>query len=244
MAIALEASMTPLDNRMDTPEPAETYEPSGPAAGRRALEHLAQSLLTLLRPTPDRAQQLLDRYLAATNMTRRMACLAGLVSLQGIADKPCRTALDNFLNRYRDNDLALDKWFTVQVATIRLHDTEGLDLIATVQELLNHPLYDLASPNRIRSLLGPFFMQVSPGFHRIDGAGYDLWREQLARLASRNSQLASRLARSLDRWQAFEPQRRLAMHRAIQSLAETPGLPADLAEVCGRFLSDVTESSR
>ncbi len=244
MAIALEASMEPLDDGMDTPEPAETYQPSGPAAGRRALEHLAQSLLTLLRPTPDRAQQLLDRYLAATNMTRRMACLAGLVSLQGIADKPCQTALDNFLNRYRDNDLALDKWFTAQVATIRLHDTEGLDLIATVQELLNHPLYDLVSPNRIRSLLGPFFMQVSPGFHRSDGAGYDLWREQLARLANRNSQLASRLARSLDRWQAFEPQRRLAMHRAIQSLAETPGLPADLAEVCGRFLADVTESSR
>jgi len=148
------------------------------------------------------------------------------------------------LKHYHDNDLALDKWFTVQVATVRLHDTEGLDLLATVQSLLHHPRYDLGSPNRIRSLLGPFFMQVSPGFHRSDGAGYVLWREQLASLASRNSQLASRLARSLDRWQAFEPQRRLAMRKAIELLAESPGLPADLAEVCGRFLADVTESSR
>lgn len=244
MALALESVMKPLDTLVDEPEQAEHYQPSGPAAGRRALQHLAQSLVTLLSPSLDRAEQLLKRYLAATNMTRRMACLSGLVSLQGIAPQPCQAALDDFLKHYHDNDLALDKWFTVQVATVRLHDTEGLDLLATVQSLLHHPRYDLGSPNRIRSLLGPFFMQVSPGFHRSDGAGYVLWREQLASLASRNSQLASRLARSLDRWQAFEPQRRLAMRKAIELLAESPGLPADLAEVCGRFLADVTESSR
>ena len=244
MALALEPVMKPLDAQVDTTERAKYYQPSGPAAGRRAFQHLAQWLLTLLSPTQDRAQQLLKRYFAATNMTRRMACLSGLVSLQGIAAQPCQKALDDFLERYKDNDLALDKWFSVQVATVRLHDTEGLDLLATVQGLLDHPRYDLGSPNRIRSVLGPFFMQVSPGFHRGDGAGYRLWCDQLARLASRNSQLASRLARSLDRWQAFEPQRRLAMRKAIEALSETPGLPADLAEVCGRFLADVTESSR
>ncbi len=244
MALALESVVKPLDAQVDEPEFLEHYQPSGPAAGRRAFQHLAQSLVTLLSPSKARAEQLLKRYLSATNMTRRMACLSGLVSLQGIAASDCQTALDHFLERYKDNDLALDKWFTVQVATVRLHDTEGLDLLATVQSLLHHPLYDQGSPNRIRSLLGPFFMQVSPGFHRLDGAGYTLWRELLASLAARNSQLASRLARSLDRWQAFEPQRRRAMREAIEILAETPGLPADLAEVCGRFLADVTESSR
>ena len=244
MALALEPVIKPLDAQVDTTERAEHYRPSGPAAGRRAFQHLAQSLLTLLSPTQDRAEQLLKRYFAATNMTRRMACLSGLVSLEGIATQACQKALDDFLERYKDNDLALDKWFSVQVATVRLHDTEGLDLLTTVRGLLDHPRYDLGSPNRIRSVLGPFFMQVSPGFHRGDGAGYQLWCDQLARLASRNSQLASRLARSLDRWQAFEPQRRLAMRKAIEALSETPGLPADLAEVCGRFLADVTESSR
>ena len=244
MALSLELVMKPLDAQVDEPELLEHYQPLGPAAGRRALQHLAQSLVTLLSPSQARAEQLLKRYLSATNMTRRMACLSGLVSLQGIAASDCQTALDHFLERYKDNDLALDKWFTVQVATVRLHDTEGLDLLATVQSLLHHPLYDQGSPNRIRSLLGPFFMQVSPGFHRLDGSGYTVWRELLASLAPRNSQLASRLARSLDRWQAFEPQRRRAMREAIEILAETPGLPADLAEVCGRFLADVTESSR
>jgi aminopeptidase N len=235
MALAMEGDWRALDADNDRIE-SEPYSPNALDVGRRSLRHLAQSMVTLLSPDASRAEVLWRRYGASSNMTRRMACLAGLVSLEHVAPTAASRGLDAFAQRYGHDALSMDKWFSVQIATPRLHDQEGYSILSRVQTLLAHPLYDLANPNRVRAVLGVYFMASLSGFHRTDGQGYELWAETLGALSLRNSQLAARLARSLDRWRAFEPGRRNAMQKAIEALAATQGLPPDVAEVCSRFL--------
>ncbi|MFM1880953.1 MAG: aminopeptidase, partial [Pseudomonadota bacterium] len=235
MALTMEAEWRRLDAENDIPE-ARAYTPHALDVGRRSLRHLAQSMVTLVAPDEARSKHLWSRYQAASHMTRRMACLSGIVSLEHVAPGVALEALDDFSRRYADDPLSMDKWFSVQISTPRLHDQEGYTILSRVQSLLSHPLYDLANPNRVRAVLGVYFMASLSGFHREDGEGYRLWADTLGALALRNSQLAARLARSLDRWKTFEPVRRSAMQEAIEALAATPNLPPDVAEVCGRFL--------
>ena len=85
------------------------------------------------------------QFEAADNMTDRQGALTTLVS--GTSDRRIE-ALDIFYNRYSDNALVLDNWYSRQ-ALAPPHDT-----LATVQELSRHRDFTLANPNRARSLIG------------------------------------------------------------------------------------------
>jgi len=214
---------------------ASDYNPNAVHAGRRSLQHWAQGLLTLLKPDSARSELLLRRFHDCNNMTTRMATLQALVAIGGAARAQ---ALEAFALRYQDNALALDKWFTVQAATTCFADLEAQESLEVVQTLLKSQRFDRANPNRVRSLLGAYFMHNQAGLHRADGQGYALWSEELAKLDRLNGQLTSRLARSLDRWRVYEPGRRALMKQAIESLASSPGLSADTSEICQRLLED------
>jgi aminopeptidase N len=134
------------------------------------------------------------------------------------------------LNQFSDHALALDKWFTVQVTMTC--DTA----LERVKRLLDHPKFDASNPNRVRSVLGAFFHQNLPGFHRADGLGYELWAEQVVLIDRKNSQLASRMARALDRWARFEPRRKAAMKRALERVAAESQLSPDVREVVSKAL--------
>ena len=70
-------------------------------------------------------------------MTDRMAALAALI----LCDVPERTAaLDDFYDRYRDDPLIVDKWFTLQAA---IPEPATLDRVKT---LTAHPAFSFANP--------------------------------------------------------------------------------------------------
>jgi aminopeptidase N len=233
LAASWEPLWKALDDRLDDPSAQEPYQPNALGAGQRSLRHLAQTMASIQAPQPSRSDRLLQRFHQASNMTSRMAALTALISLGGPqADE----ALEAFANRYQSNALVLDKWFTVQVSTPRMADPQANEVLDRVQTLLQSDRFDRANPNRVRALLGAFFMQSLAGLHRPDGQGYALWADELAKLDRLNAQLTSRLARSLDRWRVFEPKRRAQMQAAIERLYATPGLSPDTAEVCQRFL--------
>jgi aminopeptidase N len=52
----------------------------------------------------------------------------------------------------------------------------------------------------------------------------------------RNSQLASRMARALDRWDRFEPKRRALMRKALERIASDTKLSSDVREVITKAL--------
>ena len=230
---ALQALDTSLDQAT-----SQGYSPDASSVGRRALSHLAQSLVNLLDDSDERRAKLLARYQACNNMTARMAHLSGLIAMGDGQGQYAQKALTDFAQRFADNMLAMDKWFTVQITTTRLSDPEGQDTASIVEMLLADSRYDIANPNRVRSVLGAFFAGNLAGFHQADGRGYQLWARELGRLDQRNGQLAARLARSLDRWRAYEPGRKAGMQAAIAQLAGGDKRSADMTEVCERLLKE------
>jgi aminopeptidase N len=202
------------------------YSPDPISSGRRSLTNLAQSWLALAGVISPK--EVLERFRLATNMTDRFAALSVLVELDC---SETNTALEEYLNRFQGHPLALDKWFSVQVTV------PNQIALARVRELMLHPQFDVSNPNRVRSVFGAFFHQNLPGFHRQDGAGYELWSETVITIDRRNSQLASRMARAMDRWARFEPQRRSAMKSALARVAAEEQLSSDVREVVSKALS-------
>ena len=201
------------------------YSPDPISAGRRSLANLAQHWLALGGELP--SSEIFKRFRQAANMTDRIALLQALV--EGDSDEAA-DALVLYLEQFGGHPLALDKWFTVQVTM-----TSETALLR-VKSLLTHPKFDATNPNRVRSVLGAFFHQNLPGFHRADGEGYALWAEQVLAIDRRNSQLASRMARALDRWDRFEPQRKALMRKALERVASDAQLSSDVREVITKAL--------
>lgn len=225
LAKHLKLELQAIDQALRTP-PGSTYSPDPISTGRRSLANLAQHWLAVSGELT--SKDLLARYQSVTNMTDRMAVLQALVEVGG---PESGEALELYLAQFKEHALALDKWFTVQV--IMTSDT-ALDV---VNRLLTHPQFDAANPNRVRSVLGAFFHQNLAGFHRADGRGYALWAEQVIAIDRKNSQLASRMARALDRWSRFEPVRKAAMKQALEQVAADEKLSPDVREVVSKALS-------
>ncbi|MFP6640135.1 MAG: aminopeptidase N, partial [Myxococcota bacterium] len=105
------------------------------------------------------AQQLSE----ADNMTDAQAALVFLLE----TDSPLRdSGLAAFYDRWRDDPLVIDKWFSMQALSTR-EDT--LDRVLALSE---HPDFNLRNPNRLRSLVNSFCAGNQVRFHRPDGAGY------------------------------------------------------------------------
>lgn len=224
LAEKLKPELQVIDQALRT-QPGPTYSPDPISTGRRSLANLAQHWLVVSGELS--AKELLARYQSVTNMTDRMAVLQALTEVGGPESEQ---ALALYLEQFKDHALALDKWFTVQVT---MTSDTALDV---VKRLLTHPQFDATNPNRIRSVLGAFFHQNLAGFHRADGLGYALWAEQVVAIDRKNSQLASRMARALDRWSRFEPVRKAAMKQALEQVAADDKLSPDVREVVSKAL--------
>jgi aminopeptidase N len=171
------------------------YSPAPGPAGKRALKNLA--LAHLMAGGVQGAQDLAARqYAEAGNMTDSMSALSSLINF-GSGDAPAQ-ALAAFYERWKDDPLVVDKWFTLQ-ATAR---ATGVD---DVRALMRHPAFTLRNPNRARALVFQFCLNNSRGMHRPDGVGYAYWAEQVIALDALNPEIAARLARALDNWARFVP---------------------------------------
>ncbi len=229
---SIRASLLRWDAEVDV-EAQRTYAPDPLSSGRRALALLAQALLLPTRDAQEAGRVLLQRLRISPHITGRIAHLHGLLRLSGDA---AAEGLEIFYRQAQGNALALDKWFSAQAMACPLGDPTGSGVVDRIHALLQHADYDVTNPNRVRAVLSTFFSQNPVGFHQADGQGYALWADALGTLDARNSQLAARLARSLDRWAIYEPGRKEKMRAAIAQLAAKPGLSPDMAEVCGRLL--------
>jgi aminopeptidase N len=112
----------------------------------------------------------------------------------------------------------------------------GSRVLARARELLKHPDFSLRNPNRARSLVLSLCSGNPAAFHRPDAAGYVFWAEQLLAIDALNPQLASRLARAMDRWNALAEPYRSAAREAITRVAAKADLSPDTREVVTRAL--------
>jgi aminopeptidase N len=210
--------------------PAEAYAPDGAQVGRRALRNLCLGYLAESDDAYLRAAvlpRLLAQFGESGNMTDVIAALATLANL----DLPERdTALAAFYAHWQDEALVVDKWLQVQ-ATSRLPGTA-----ARVRELMRHPAFDLKNPNKVYALVRSFCGANPRHFHAADGSGYQLAADVIIELQAINPQVASRLARSFDRWRQFDVVRQGHARTALEQIRACEGLAKDVAEVVGNAL--------
>ena len=209
------------------------YVPDAASAGKRSLANLSLAMLcvdVVVRGDgvwPGRAYQ---RFKDAGNMTDRQGALAALMVSGSPLAEP---ALERFHEIFAGDALVIDKWFALQ-AMAPEHDGVVFD---RVKRLMKHRDFVPANPNRARSLIASFCMHNPAGFHRTDGAGYAFWADRVLEVDALNPQLASRVARALDRWsQLVEPYRSEA-RAAIARVAAAPKLSSDTSEIESRALA-------
>ena len=160
-------------------------------------------------------------------MTNEITALATLANL----DVPEReTTLAAFYDRWKNEALVVDKWLSVQ-ATSRLPDGA-----ARVRALMQHPAFDLKNPNQVYALVRGFCGANPRHFHAADGSGYALAADVIIELQAINPQVASRIARSFDRWRQFDAGRQAHARAALERIAAVEGLAKDVAEVVGNAL--------
>jgi len=203
------------------------YSPDAASIGKRALKNLA---LSYLCAAPDAESLALAerQFDEATNMTDRAAALGALV--HGRAPV-APDALQRFYDEFQSEALVVDKWFMMQ-ATAPTTD------VATVRELMKHPAFTLRNPNRARSLVAAFCTGNAVQFHAPDGSGYAFWAEQVIALDALNPQVASRLARAMDRWRRYSPALQEHMKKALQQVAGQGKLSNDVREVVSKALAN------
>ena len=126
----------------------------------------------------------------------------------------------------------IDKWFALQAI-----QPDG-DTLATVRALMNHPAFSLRNPNRVRSLIGSFANANPTQFNASDGSGFDFVADIVVELDA--FERAGRGASALVFPQlavAGERPSRAGLRAALERVANTDKLSADVADIAGRSLA-------
>ncbi|MDP5308944.1 aminopeptidase N [Paracoccus spongiarum] len=217
-----EAHAALLSDLYDAMAVPGAYSPDAGPAGRRALRIAALGLLTRI-DGGDRAEVLFG---TAGNMTERMAALSCLIR-RGRG----QAALAALRDRFADNRLVMDKWFSVQV-TAAPPDRAA----AIARDLAERPDFDWKNPNRFRALLGGLAANHA-GFHAADGAGYDFTADWLMRMDAANPQIAARMSTAFETWPRYDAARRGLAQAALRRMAAMEGISRNLREMVSRMIA-------
>jgi aminopeptidase N len=202
----------------------EAYSKEPQAMARRSLRNACLSYLLECEGGPELALRQLQ---ASDNMTDTLAALQCLVWARAPG---AGEALERFEQRWRDDPVVMNKWFSIQAAI------PGADTAVRVRSLLQHPAFSLANPNKVRSLIGVFSTLNPTGFHAADGSGYRFLSEQVIRLDAFNPQVAARMVAAFNPWTRYDSGRRKLMKAEIRRIAESDGLSPDVGEIVGNAL--------
>jgi aminopeptidase N len=206
--------------------PKAPYRPDDGLAGCRRLSNLCLSYL-MAAETPEAIALSISQFRNADNMTDS---LSALVTLANCACPERAEALAAFYDKWREDRGVIDKWFSMQAAS-PLPDT-----LARVQELLEHPDFDIRNPNRVRALVGGFSQGNPRRFHEASGEGYRFLTDQILRLNSINPQIAARMLTPFSRWRRYDTARQDLMKQELNRILAEPELARDLYEIASKSL--------
>ncbi|XP_038724576.1 puromycin-sensitive aminopeptidase-like isoform X1 [Tripterygium wilfordii] len=193
---------------------------------RRALKNIALAYLASLND-PELNELVLHEYETATNMTDQFAALAAIAQNPGKAHDD---VLEDFYSKWQHDFLVVNKWFALQ----SMSDIPGN--VKNVQNLLNHPAFDLRNPNKVYSLIGGFC--GSPvNFHAIDGSGYQFLGELVVQLDKLNPQVASRMVSAFSRWRRYDETRQKLAKAQLEMILSSNGLSENVFEIASKSLA-------
>ena len=206
------------------------FEPK--AVGRRSLKNIALSYLVVGDPEgtggDSPVARCLNQFRSADNMTDELGALSVLSHL----DRPERTAaMGEFYEKWRNDALAVDKWFALQAMS------ERAGVMQDVKALIEHPAYERRNPNKVRAVVGAFCFNNPAGFHDPSGVGYEFLADRVLELDPVNPQVSARLVGSLGRWRKYDPARQDLMKAALERIVASPNLSKDVYEIVSKSLA-------
>jgi aminopeptidase N len=208
------------------------YSPDSALAGKRALKNLALSYL-VLAGDPEALGLARQQLAEADNLTDRLAALTAIVH----SPAPIKASvLLQLAREWQGEPLLMNKWFSLQ-ATAPAHPGEPA-VLERVKVLLRHGAYSEKNPNNVNALVLGFCNGNPAEFHRPDGSGYAFWVEQVTRLDRINPIVAARIARTLERWRRYTPDRGRLMRQALEAVAGHAEISRDVREIVERALAD------
>jgi len=173
---------------------------------------------------------LLEQYYESDNLTERLAALTYLVHHHQIDYNYKTEVLQDFAQRFGGEPLAMDQWFSLQ-ASSPLDDA-----LTNVQDLLQHPQFNLNNPNKVRAVIGAFAMRNIKQFHQISGLGYKFVTKQISALDKINPQIAARMVSAFSSIKKFDAIRQNLMQNQLNMLKTHPNLSTDVLEQVTKIL--------
>ena len=210
-----------LDNHRD-----ESGQFNAGAIGRRRIKNMCLGFLSRLEDEKNK-QWSEQQFKSANNMTDQIAALANIVNFPHPAKQEC---LESFYQKWQQEALVIDKWFAIQASS------PMPDAFATVTSLTAHPAFDLATPNRVRAVIGSFTQANPLHFHTINGQGYEFLADHVIALDILNPQVASRMLGPLTSWRRFDPARQHLMKTQLERVMNSPSISRDVYEVASKSL--------
>lgn len=209
----------------------QDYQYNAEDMGKRRLAAICLMYLNMLNK---------DRYIEMArkqfeqngNMTDTMAALE---AVNDLATPFREQAMQAFAQRWQDDTLVMDKWFSLHARSRRPNT------LSKVKELLQHPRFSIKNPNKVRALVGVFAMGNPTAFHADDGSGYRFLTEIVLKLDSMNPQVAARLVKPLIDWQKYDNERQQLMRASLQEIMNTESLSRDVYEIVDRSLNNAVQ---
>ena len=194
------------------------------AVAQRAIKNVCLAYLSL---DASEVERCFVQFESSTNMTDTLAALSALAN---VAHPARQRSFDAFYQKWRQDDLVMDKWFSVQATSCL---PNALD---RVYQLLEHPDFSIHNPNRVCALIGAFSACNPIHFHRRDGAGYRLLIKQIKKIDPRNPHIAARLMQPFTHWQCYDDERKALMNNHLETMFRMPTLSRDVYEILEKIL--------
>jgi aminopeptidase N len=193
--------------------------------GKRALKN---QLLAMLMSLQDETISRLcyEHYCQALSMSER---LAALDLLENYAPDLAVDALDDFYNRYRDQTLVMNKYFSVRASSRR----EGT--LERVKALQNDSAYDHKVPNLVRSLIGSF-ARNPVAFYDVSGEGFAFVADKVIEIDAINPQIASGLAGAFKNYGRLSIEQKMQMGSELERIKNHPTLSNNVYEIVSKIL--------
>ena len=225
LATALESEWIELYQRLQSDAP---YAPTAEQIAARSLKNLSLGYL-LATGKAVYAELASQQFANADNMTDEQAALSMLVHSEH--REAAADALTEFRERWQDQALVMNSWFSIQASDSNPGALERIRLLE------QDPLFDAKNPNKLRSLIGVFAGTNPTQFHAEDGSGYAYLGDWIIRLNEQNPQVASRLLTPLTRWKRYPEAKQIPMREQLQRLLAEPKLSPDVYEVVSKSLA-------
>lgn len=209
----------------------EALRPSGgpfsidsSAMGKRKLRNIC---LTYLSKFEDQRHLplIFKSFKEASNMTDSYHNLALLCHSDSLEREK---ALDIFYERWKDNDMVINKWFSAQVGSTRENT------LADVKKLISHKAYKKDNPNKIRSVLARFASNELR-FNDPSGKGFEFLADRIIDIDSFNKSMSSRLALAFKKYPKLDSKRKKLMRTQLERISD-PNLSDPLRAIASKIL--------